>query len=208
MRDELKRNLYDNYVSHHTAPRKGRPTKELWKLKALGWDHSFSKFLPSDRRIRIGDLGCGDGALIWWLQNRGYSDTCGVDISEEQIALSKELGVKNAELGDVFQFLSDNANSFDVLIMRDLLEHLTKQEIFGVLDLITKALRPGGQLTVQVPNGASPFFGATRYGDLTHEMHLHQPAYLNYLRILHLKTLVSFMPAHWTYSKVESKSII
>lgn len=168
--ENFKKNLYDNYVSNHIVPRKGVPNKDLWKRKALGWDKSFIQFLPTDITSSIADLGCGDGSMLWWLQSRGYKESCGIDISEQQITISKDLEVQNTFCGDVFEFLREKENAFDVLIMRDLLEHLTKEQIFFILDLIVKSLKPEGRLIVQVPNGASPFFGATRYGDLTHEL--------------------------------------
>lgn len=167
--DAIKKGLYDNYVSHHTSPRKGKVTNEVLNNKAASWDKSFAKYMPTSTEARIADLGCGDGALLWWLQSRGYKSSYGVDISEEQISLSRKAGVFNTEQKDVFQFLRENECQFDVIIMRDLLEHLTKSQIFSIITLITKSLKPGGRLIVQVPNGASPFFGATLYGDLTHE---------------------------------------
>lgn len=170
MTENYKKDFYDNYVSNHTAPRKGVPTLNIFTQKAKGWDKSFKGFIPDTKNAIIADLGCGDGSLVWWLQSRGYLNVEGIDISAEQIELSKSLNVQNTVCGDVFEFLKSKENVYDVLIMRDLLEHLTKNEIFEILTLIIKALKPGGRLIVQVPNGASPFFGATRYGDLTHEL--------------------------------------
>ena len=170
MSENYKKEFYDNYVSNHTGPRKGIPTLTLFKQKARGWDKSFRGFIPENKSAIIADLGCGDGSLVWWLQSIGYLSVEGIDISAEQIELSKSLNVQNTTCGDVFEFLKNKENVYDALIMRDLLEHLTKNEIFEILNLIIKALKPGGRLIVQVPNGASPFFGATRYGDLTHEL--------------------------------------
>lgn len=167
---DFKKKLYDSYVSQHTGPRKGIPSVDLFRRKGAGWDKSFAHYLPTPRTSRIADLGCGDGALLWWIQSRGYTNTVGIDISQEQIDLAASLGVKNTLCADVFAFLAGNKYSFDALIMRDMLEHLTKAEIFTVLKLISEALRPGGRLIVQVPNGASPFVGAIRYGDITHEL--------------------------------------
>jgi len=167
---DFKKRFYDSYVSQHIEPRKGMPTLDLFKRKAAGWDKSFSQYLPASRTSHIADLGCGDGSLLWWIQNRGYTNTVGIDISQEQIDLASSLGVQNIICGDVFKFLEENKKSFDALIMRDMLEHLSKSEIFTVLKLMSEALRPGGRLIVQVPNGASPFFGAIRYGDITHEL--------------------------------------
>jgi hypothetical protein len=71
---------------------------------------------------------------------------------------------------DVAEYLAGRRDHYDALILRDVLEHFTRDEIVEVLETCRSAIRPGGLLIVQVPNAESPFFGRIRYGDFTHEL--------------------------------------
>jgi hypothetical protein len=52
----------------------------------------------------------------------------------------------------------------------DVIEHLHKDELIDVVDEVRRVLKAGGRWIIHVPNGASPFGGISRYGDLTHEL--------------------------------------
>src|SRR5262249_48715113 len=75
----------------------------------------------------------------------------------------------DVECGDVLEFLRKRPGQFDLLTGIDIVEHFTKDEVLDFLDACHAALRPGGRLVLQTPNGESPFAGAVRYGDFTHE---------------------------------------
>lgn len=167
--ENFRDSLYRSYVSTHVAHR-----KEPQDLRALGrrariFQQHFGQFLPRDRQARIADLGCGSGALLWWLMRRGYTNVRGVDTSAEQVALAHELGISQVVQGDIVSFLSESS-AYDVLFARDVIEHFDKQSVFEILVRAHAALAPGGVLVLQVPNGESPFFGRVRYGDFTHEL--------------------------------------
>lgn len=129
----------------------------------------YGRFAPSDKNAVIADLGCGYGSIVHWLQGDGYDNACGIDQGADMIEHARALGVKNLSVAGVMDFLSNADDHFDMLILRDVLEHFNKREILDVMALCHKALKAGGRLVVQVPNGSSPFFGHIRYGDFTHE---------------------------------------
>lgn len=104
-----------------------------------------------------------------YLQELGYGNAEGVDISDEQIVAAGKLGVSNVVNSDVAEFIADKKGIYEIVFARDVLEHFTKQEVLDVLDLVYSSLSPSGRLVLQVPNGGSPFFGRIRYGDFTHE---------------------------------------
>ena len=64
-------------------------------------------------------------------------------------------------------FLHARPQRFDLVTGLDIVEHFTKDEVLDFLDACREALRPGGRLVLQTPNGESPFGGAVRYGDFT-----------------------------------------
>lgn len=109
-------------------------------------------------------------APVWWLQRQGYAEAEGIDISKEQVELAVKLGVKNVVLGDIETYLKDKAGYYDVMVMRDVLEHFPKEQMLHILEVCRNSLRDNGCLVIQVPNALSPFFGGTRYGDITHEL--------------------------------------
>lgn len=161
--------LYKSYVSTHIAHRKG--TFDLAKLKRQlpGFRQHFGQLLPTDKNVRIADLGCGSGGLVWWLHQSGFTNSKGVDGSPEQVALAHQLGIDSVVLGDVFEFL-ENERCHTVLFARDLIEHFEKQSVFVFLEKCFSSLVPGGKLVLQIPNAESPYFGRVRYGDFTHEL--------------------------------------
>ena len=164
-----KERLYATYLADHLTPRKGGASLDALRARSARWDKTLRPFLPDDRSAAIADLGCGYGSVVWWLQQRGYANASGVDVSHDQIEQGARLGVRQLQQGDVLEFLRTATGRYDLLIARDLFEHLTKEDTLEALTLCREALRPGGALLLQVPNGESPFAGRIIYGDFTHE---------------------------------------
>ena len=123
--------------------------------------------LPPDRHAVILDLGCGQGHYLRQLLSLGFQNARGIDASPEQVQIARAAGLTQVSLGDYRASLGDSA--LDLVIATDFMEHLTRLEALQAMDLIRRALRPGGSLILRVPNAGSPFGGMLRYGDLTHE---------------------------------------
>jgi 2-polyprenyl-3-methyl-5-hydroxy-6-metoxy-1,4-benzoquinol methylase len=166
----FKDRFYHSYVSTHITHRKGEATLDRLRGDFPVWDNHFGGLLPTDRDARILDVGCGHGGLVYWLSQRGYRNAEGIDLSAEQVATAERLGVGNVRQGDITDYLSSRNGSYDALILRDVIEHFSRDEILEILRVARGALRPGGTIIVQVPNAESPFFGRIRYGDFTHEI--------------------------------------
>jgi cyclopropane fatty-acyl-phospholipid synthase-like methyltransferase len=116
------------------------------------------------------DLGCGNGALLYLLDEAGYRNIAGIDSSPEQIQQARKLGLKNVKLADAFTFLETAADgSYETIVAFDIIEHLTKAELLKLADEIYRALAAGGLWVIHAPN-AEGFMGSrVRYSDLTHE---------------------------------------
>lgn len=136
------------------------------------WGDAYGSYLagwvPEDRGAAIADVACGPGWLLRFFTRRGYGNVAGVDASAEQVALARR-HVPDVECGDVADFLEKRRGALDLVTGIDIIEHLTKDEALAFLDACHSALRPGGRLVLQTPNGESPFVGSVRYGDFTHE---------------------------------------
>ena len=163
--------LYSNYVSTHTIHLYGEASIEGIKRQFPVWKRYYGRFLPENKNAKILDAGCGNGGFIYWLQEMGYVNASGIDISPEQIEVSKRFGVK-VEQGDLVEWLKDNKETmnYDLIFARDVIEHFGKDDISKVAGIFHRALKKGGFLVLYTLNAESPFGCRLRYGDFTHEV--------------------------------------
>ena len=126
-------------------------------------------WLPENKQAKILELACGAGRFLKLLVDEGYVNIAGVDRSAEQIEVARGI-LPVAEHADVFDYLRSKEGAWDLIAAIDLVEHLTKDEVLDLLDLVYRALRPGGWVILQTPNAESPFVSIVRYGDFTHEV--------------------------------------
>jgi SAM-dependent methyltransferase len=167
-----KTRLYEAYVSSGQAGQQNDSIKpeELFRPREAYIGRIISRYLPQNRESRIVDLGCGHGAFLYFLSRAGYTKVAGVDTSPQQIDLAHRLGILQAELGDVAAFLARRQDeSLDAVLLMDVIEHLTPQELFDLLDSVYRVLAPGGACLVHVPNAEGIYGMRIRYGDFTHE---------------------------------------
>jgi 2-polyprenyl-3-methyl-5-hydroxy-6-metoxy-1,4-benzoquinol methylase len=158
---------YDRYVSTHLASFRQQGPGALESDRRV-WRDYFGSLLPVDRSARIADVGCGSGSFLYFLKRHGFTNTCGVDRSREQIDLARRHGIEEAIEGDAMKFLASNPAAFDCIASFDVIEHIDRGETVGFLRAMFAALRPGGRLILRTANGAGPLAGHTRYSDFTH----------------------------------------
>ena len=158
--------LYDRYTS--TSSLVGVDVE-----RTIAWNFGFfvehfRPYLPRDRDAAILDLGCGYGKNLMVLQELGYANCCGVDLSREQVEYAHQhLGLAGVECADALQWLDGREDTFEAILVMDVLEHLPLSDLMDLGSKVRAALKPGGVLLVQTPNGMSPL-NPFAYGDLTH----------------------------------------
>jgi SAM-dependent methyltransferase len=165
---EIRKRLYERYVSTHAGDGI-RLTSASVRSRFRAFANYYGDFLPADKDASILDIGCGHGAFLCFHRERGYHNAAGVDISPEQVAIARRIGLQDVECIDAFQALSVRPGTVAMVSALDFLEHLEKEEAMRALDAIHCALAPGGTVLIHTVNAESPFFGNVRYGDLTHE---------------------------------------
>lgn len=167
--EDYRSKFYARYAETHVDTREGQMDVLRYERNTELMGKLYGHLFPADKSAHIIDIGCGYGAIVHWLQSAGYANTAGIDLDASQIAAGTALGTKNLSAGD-FRSLLQQSKTFDVIVLRDVLEHFTKSEALELISQCHGALKTSGRLIVQVPNGDSPFFGRMRYGDFTHEL--------------------------------------
>lgn len=115
------------------------------------------------------DLGCGDGNILHALTTLGFSNLHGVDVSAEQIERARRV-LPGAVTGQMAEYLKTFPDGhFALITLFDVIEHLRKDEILGLMDLISAKLLAGGVFIAHCPNGDSPMAAQVFSGDPTHE---------------------------------------
>jgi predicted TPR repeat methyltransferase len=167
---DYREKLYDSYVSEnrqHRVAGHRDPHQEHQKLALRVRLRSWLKDVRRDQPVV--DLGCGAGTVMEVLRASGFTNVEGVDISVEQVEIAKQRGL-TAVRADVFaHLLTKDDDGLELVTAFDLFEHLKREELISLLELIKAKLRPGGLLVYQLPNGDSPFVGSVFWSDATHE---------------------------------------
>lgn len=131
---------------------------------------SLAGWLPADKSTAILDVACGEGALLAFLKEDGYTDLSGFDLSPENVAICHRLGLPFVEQANALEKLAGDARrTFGLVLAIDLVEHLPKQQAAGFIESARGALAPGGSLVLQTPNAGSLYGCYNRYYDLSHE---------------------------------------
>lgn len=161
--------VYTNYTTGSQRSRAPASLEGL-RIRAPYLNHVIRTHFPSNREATIIDLGCGYGAFVHLLHEAGYHNVTGIDLSPEQVAAARDLGISGVQEGDLMETLRAlPEGSQDVVIAFDVLEHFTKEELFLFADEVFRVLSPGGKWIIHTLNGESPFGFRVFAGDLSHE---------------------------------------
>lgn len=133
------------------------------------FEKNYLPFLPKEKQARILDIGSGTGDFLAYVQNKNYKNFLGVDIAKEQVDFCKKHVTKNVQLiRSLNDFLKKHTNSFDFILMNDIIEHIEKEEIIDTLSLVLKSLKKNGIVLIRTVNLKNRWGMAVRYMDFTH----------------------------------------
>lgn len=192
MSDRLRQRVYRHYVTawdQAAAP----ATLEHLAPRAPYLREVVSRYFPANKSAEILDLGCGHGALLHFAHKAGYLAARGIDVSVEQVETAARLGIPGVEQGDLMATLGSlSAESVDLVVAFDVIEHFTKDELVDFIDAVYRVLKPGGAWLIHTPNAGSPFVGAVRYGDITHEQAFTRTSIEQVLRASGFRAVASY----------------
>ena len=125
---------------------------------------------PPNGQQEILEIGCNKGFLASAL--RDYypeANIHGVDLSPNDIDYAKRaFPTIDFSCENAFDVLKPN--SFDLIIAKDVMEHIAKNEQENFVENIYAALKQNGVCIIQVPNMDWLFSNHERYMDFTHEI--------------------------------------
>ena len=109
--------------------------------------HAIAELVPHGSRVL--DLGCGDGAMLDYLQRARGCTGYGVEIDDANVLACVQRGVNVIQLNlDEGLVMFDDA-SFDVVLQIDTLQHLRNAEV-----MLRETVRVGRMGIVAFPNFA------------------------------------------------------
>ncbi len=166
--NDVRARVYENYQTT-TATNIYKGMNVSLERSIRQYHQRWHMFLPLQKNVRILDLGCGGGEFLLFLQQAGYSNIEGIDLSPEQIELARRRGLSQLQVADALSYLTNRPQNYGLINIQNVLEHLTRPELFQLLDSMVAALEPQGLIFGVVPNAKSLFGMQVRYGDITHE---------------------------------------
>ncbi len=144
-------------------------TPEGFRQGAREYEGQYGRLLPESRDVAILDVGSGAGQFLYFLNKRGYVNFTGIDMSRQQVDFCKKNVSEKVILADVFDYLKEKRDAFDLICLNDVLEHIPKEKVIPLLSLLRAGLKAGGKLILKTPNMGNFFSVFLRYKDFTHE---------------------------------------
>ncbi|MGD8617227.1 MAG: class I SAM-dependent methyltransferase [Gammaproteobacteria bacterium] len=133
---------------------------------------NYLKHLPKDKDIEVLVVSCGPGYYVRMLNKNGYRNVLGIDADPEKVKHATRHGL-NCIVARAFSFLNAHQNCYDLIVLEQDINHLSKDEMWECLELCRQALRPGGMLTLYGLNAANPITGsASNADDFDHHQRL------------------------------------
>ena len=122
----------------------------------------FVKDLPQNPHVL--DLGCGTGIPIAGFLVESGASVFGIERSTHLLSMAKS-NVPEGDFvpGDVETF--DVEETFDGVVIWDVIFHLERQKHRGILERIYSCLRPGGLLIISNGGSDHPPFTDTMFGE-------------------------------------------
>jgi len=120
--------------------------------------------IPSAKISKVLEIGFGDGAFLAYGKTLSWMMT-GIEVIPDLVQLAQDSGYQAISSEQTADLL---ANSFDLVVAFDVLEHIPQDDLPNLLSLIFQKLRPGGLFIARFPNGDSPLGLPFQYGDMTH----------------------------------------
>jgi len=138
----------DNYISHSETS-KGIVNRLYHFVRTLTLSDK-RRLILSATQLENGkmlDIGAGTGAFVHHMKSKGWQAT---GLEPDEAARRNALNVHNVNLLYSEAFFQFPADSFDVITMWHVLEHV--HDLHGYMEQLKKILKPEGRIFIAVPN--------------------------------------------------------
>lgn len=123
----------------------------------------INKTVPITSDLTIAEVGCGEGGNLKPFLDLGCK-VIGIDIAENKISNAKKIFCNHSQRNNLtliaenfYKVKPDEFSPFDLIILRDTLEHIHDQDAF--FEHIRKFIKPTGKLFLAFPPWRMPFGG-------------------------------------------------
>jgi 2-polyprenyl-3-methyl-5-hydroxy-6-metoxy-1,4-benzoquinol methylase len=138
---------YLQYTDYHHFPGGRKRLRIITK-------YCEKRSLRLGRRLRVLDVGCGNGAISLPVASLDHS-LLGIDISPESVELASHKNLFPNARFMVHNLMEKSLpEKFDLVICSEVLEHLPEPE--SLMRAMAEVLEPGGLMVITVPNGYGP----------------------------------------------------
>lgn len=121
-----------------------------WYYLAEKWEYERT-LRSADRPERILEVGCGSGAFLRIAQTHGHH-CFGLELNSQAVLAAKESGL-HVKKSTIEKFAHSRPAEFDRVVAFQVLEHVRNP--FALLACMAKCAKPGGRISVAVPNADS-----------------------------------------------------
>lgn len=156
--------IFDSYVENSF----GEEKQATFKFKQF--QLNYKKYFPRNKEAKVLDIGIGRGEMLSCYENWGFKNYLGVDISPSTVKYCKSIGLNCELVQDSGQYLKGNKNTFELITLIDVLEHIPREYVVSFLKDVKNALKDDGIFIIQVPNLQAPDGQLHMYNDVTHMM--------------------------------------
>jgi SAM-dependent methyltransferase len=126
------------------------------------------------------DIGCGRGEMMELLAELGVRSR-GVEMDAELVAAARGRGLDVDEGDGLLALAQVPESSLGGLVLIQVVEHFSAQEVVDLVSLARDKLRPGGKAVIETVNPQSLYvFARAFFLDPTHDRPVH-PGYLAFL---------------------------
>ena len=154
---------------------------------------------------KILEIGCNKGYMLKALQGLGFKNLYGIDLSNSDLSIAKN----RTELDTLKQenaFDNLKYNKYDLILCKDVMEHIQKDRQEEFVKEIYNSLNIGGTAIIQVPNMDWIMSNHERYMDFTHEVGYTRESLADIFRLYFAK--VEVLPASYIFKNSKKKIVV
>lgn len=131
--------------------------KGYWRVTMEFRNKNLMKHLNFSKELKILDMGCGDGYFSTQLQqNLSKALIVGADFNLRALRFARILSNDSPFIANSVVSLAFKKETFDLIFLLDVLEHLNKVDREQALNQVLDALKPGGEFVLSVPSKNLP----------------------------------------------------